>query len=159
MFDSDRIWLIIILLAAGAWMIRSGWSAQQGQKHRGEYLFKGGPGLPPGYIYVSYPIGIFVIILGLTGFLPDPSVAGPFITVTGFVLVPLGLILMILEPRALKPWWLIWLEDHHSSDQLAYLLEVARQMGERDFQAQTPTEEALAAWAEQVLQGPRNVWE
>ncbi len=59
------------------------------------------------------------------------------------------LILLIWQPRWLKPIWLRWLEDNYGHV-LELMFEEARQMGVRTWEAQVKTQADLEAWADSI---------
>ena len=141
---------VIGLAIGGIIALRTGIGGLKGS-HKWMYLFKPIPGSgPQGLIYGTIPAGICAILV--SGFLlwPNPHSISTLaaVTVIGFTITAITFI--IWQPRWLKPWWLIYLEDNYDFV-LDILLEEARTTWRADDKNTPNTEAELEAWAKQVL--------
>ena len=149
--DSESAYVFLILLFGGLFLLYMGTMALRGH-FKGLYLIKGIPlAAPASVIYTFFPGGIGSLILAIAFAIPNVR-AGRIIGVsTCFLMMLSALVLMLRQPRWLKPQWLRWLEDNYPF-LLHSLLEEARQGG-KAWEARVKTQEDLERWAAGVAAG------
>jgi hypothetical protein len=97
--------------------------------------------------YGFVPVGLAVICLAITFFLPTVEIRR---TIGGYVILPLfilGILLTFWRPRWLTPKWLWWLEKNNS-DILDLIVEEGRKT--KDWGKVVATQEGLELWVAQV---------
>jgi hypothetical protein len=116
---------------------------------KGLYLIRGIPlAAPASVVYTFFPGGIGFLILAIALLIPNDQIVRIIVVLTSALGMLCALVLMLWQPRWLKPWWLLWLEDKYPL-LLETLLEEARQAG-RAWETEIRTEEDLENWAEQT---------
>lgn len=68
------------------------------------------------------------------------------------ILFILPLVVLVWQPRWLKPAWLQWLEATYSGPVIEKMFTEARKMGPRQWEAQVKTQADLQWWAERTAQ-------
>jgi hypothetical protein len=103
------------------------------------------PGIyPRSSVYTLIPLGI-LFLSSLVSIWVGVRIAQAVF----YVSIASILILLIWQPRWLKPIWLRWLEDNYGHV-LELMFEEARQMGVRTWEAQVKTQADLEAWADSI---------
>lgn len=143
----DRIDLGIVLIAVGLLGIGSGVWTRLG-KNRAWYLVPDYPVLLPKGMHYAMPIaGLMTIVIGISLLMPTPK-AGRLVFFG--VAVPLMItvyLVVIFQPRWLKPHWVRWLEEEHG-DILPLLIAEARQTP--GWAKRVRTQAGLEAWVAEV---------
>ncbi len=72
-----------------------------------------------------------------------------FADIIFYSLASLVILILIWQPRWLKPVWLCWLEDNYG-EMLDEMFEEVRQMGVKKWEKETRTQADLERWADSV---------
>jgi hypothetical protein len=148
---SDRQCVISFLLILGALAFAGGILVRIG-KLRHWFLMPTYPVLmPKAAVYAQLPLGLMLIGMAASLFMPTPEVARGVWLWTVFPLFAIALVLAIWQPAWLKPRWVRWLEEKQS-DILDLLLEEGRQTP--DWASKVSTQEDLEQWVAEVRRKP-----
>lgn len=152
--DMDMILMSISVITLGSLTLYGARLAQSGYV-RGLY-FLSVPGMyVMGHVYAAIPFGTGLVLIGIFSLLHSIlPLDNLYISMLGVCFVA-GIIFIAWQPRFLKPWWLIWLEDNYHGIERGALLEVAGRNPNK-FAQLTPDEASLKAWAESTLDELRN---
>ena len=103
--------------------------------------------LPRGAYYAMPLIGVMTFLAGISLFMPTPELVRKVwlfgVFPTGF----LSVLVVVFQPKWLKPTWVRWLEENHM-DILNVLIEDARKTP--DWAKRVNTQEGLETWVEEV---------
>jgi hypothetical protein len=139
----------LIFIIVGLWVRLGGL--------KGIHLFKGIPAiLPSGYIYAAFPVGFWLIGIGIASLWPQSSWTQDVVGGGAIACLLISVLLMAWKPNLLKPFWLRWLEENYGHV-LGELFEEARLMGVKEWEEETRTQEGLEAWANEVAR--KNGWQ
>jgi len=106
--------------------------------------------LPKGGRYALPIMGLAIILMGASLFMPTPALARSLWLYGVFPLMFLSLLIVIFQPKWLKPAWVRWLEENHG-DILEILIEEARKTPDwRDWGKRVSTQEGLEEWVGEV---------
>lgn len=90
-----------------------------------------------------------LIVMGIGILMPNPETARLIIFGIAFPLICVFLI-VVFQPKWLKPQWVQWLEENHG-DVLELIIEEARQASDwRDWADRVSTQEGLEDWVTEV---------
>ncbi len=148
--NSEAICVISSLIAGGVIATVSGIWVRLG-KNRAWYLV---PNyyvlLPKGGHYALPVTGLMFIMLGISLLMPEPELARRVWAVAVFPLAIVAVLVVIFQPRWLKPGWVRWLEENHG-DILELLIEEARKTPKwADWAERVSTQAGLEAWVAEV---------
>lgn len=137
------IWTLGIF-ALGLFFIYMGIMVRIG-KWRRQLMFRGFPVLAsPVFFLIAIPLGLSLVIIGLKIIFPEWD-----------LLIPLAIcffsamILSFWMPDWLFPKWFRWLMNKYEHV-LGEMFEEAHQMGVKEWEAQTSTQEDLEQWADSI---------
>jgi hypothetical protein len=147
--DAEGVYVFLILVLGGLFLLSMGTMALRGH-FKGLYLIQGIPLVAPtSVIYTFFPGGFGALMLAIVVVIPNTDIAKVMIFLGGGLVMLSALVLMLWQPRWLKPQWLCWLEDNYPLF-LHTLLEEARRAG-KDWERQIKTQEDLEKWAERIV--------
>ncbi len=142
------ILLFVVLIIVGVWLVYLGISGLLGYR-RYAYIFPFSYGYVTGGVnYGSVPLGIMSLMWALAFFrLSELLNQVLLVTSLGFGLI--GLLSGILQPSFLDPHWYRWLDENHK-DMMPLLRRDIMEIGYKEWERQTKTQEGLEAWVAEV---------
>lgn len=142
----EKFFLTLGILAFGLFAIWLGTMVRLGKLR---WLFLGGsfPVLAPlGAFLIAIPVGLLFIIIGLMMVFPEQN--DP-LTIPLVILFFAAIILGFWMPSWIQPTWLRWLHENYDHV-LGEMLQEASQMGAKEWERATRTQEELEQWADRV---------
>lgn len=103
--------------------------------------------LPKGGHYALPIIGLMLITLGISLLMPEPELVRKVWAIAVFPLMLMVFLVVVFQPKWLKPRWIRWLEENHG-DILELLIEEGRQTP--NWAKRVSTQEGLEAWVAEV---------
>ena len=148
--NAEAICIISSLVMGGVMAIALGIWTRLG-KNRTWYLIPNYYVLLPKTGHYALPVGgLMLITLGLSLLMPEPELVRIVWAVGVFPLGIITVLVVIFQPKWLKPQWVRWLEENHG-DILELLTEEARKTPKwTDWAKQVSTQEGLEAWVTEV---------
>lgn len=112
---------------------------------------------PQAIVYATIPLGLVAIelcVVLIFGPYLEPDIAAGIALFTVGPTLIFGYILAFWHPKWIKPYWVNWLEENYTREELAILIATARRDPEA-WEARVSTQEGLEAWAEEVIKRPK----
>jgi hypothetical protein len=93
---------------------------------------------------------LMLIVLGISLLMPKPELVRRVWAVGVFPLGIIAVLVVVFQPKWLKPKWVRWLEENHG-DILDLLIEEARKTPQwTDWAKQVSTQKGLEEWVAEV---------
>jgi hypothetical protein len=148
--DTEAICIISSLITGGVIAIALGIWTRLG-KNRAWYLVPNYYVLLPKSGHYALPIiGLMLIVLGISLLMPKPELVRRVWAVGVFPLGIIAVLVVVFQPKWLKPKWVRWLEENHG-DILDLLIEEARKTPKwTDWAKQVSTQKGLEEWVAEV---------
>ena len=145
--NTDKQWVVLFLLTLGSFIIATGVWIRIGRL-RSWFIAPNYPVLMPKGVHYAYiPIGLAFIAMGISLLVPTPTQSRCVWQYVIFPLFGITLLLIIVQPKFIKPKWINWLERNHK-DILDILIEEGRKTS--DWAKRVNTQEGLETWVEEV---------